>query len=72
MSTVHRILLTAFARSDRRVAARAAGGRPAAGRPVAGRLRAGDSGAATRHSLGHDILTCTPWAGLYVEGPDAS
>jgi len=55
MSTVHRILLTAFARP---------------GRTVAGR-RAGDTGATTRQSMGHDVLTCTPWAGLYVEGPDA-
>ncbi|MET3936784.1 hypothetical protein [Arthrobacter sp. OAP107] len=62
MSTVHRILLIAFARSSR----------PVAGRAAAGRRRAGDSGAATRQSLGHDVLTCTPWAGLYVEGPDAS
>ena len=62
MSTVHRILLTAFARSDR----------PVAGRAVAGRRRAGDSGATAQQSLGHDVLTCTPWAGLYVEGTDAS
>lgn len=57
MSTVHRILLIAFARS---------------GRPLGGRRRAGDVGAATRQSMGSEALTCTPWAGLYAEGPDAS
>ncbi|MFP3461871.1 hypothetical protein R5O87_13555 [Arthrobacter globiformis] len=62
MSTVHRILLIAFAR-------------PATGPTVGGRRRAGAAGAAgaaIRQSMGPDVLTCTPWAGLYVEGPDAS
>jgi hypothetical protein len=62
MSTVHRILLIAFIRS----------GHAVAGRPIAGRWRTGDGGAAARQSLGSDVLTCTPWAGLYIEGPDAS
>lgn len=61
MSTVHRILLIAFASSDRRMG----------GRTVAGLRQAGDAGATARQSMGHDVLTCTPWAGLYVEGPDA-
>lgn len=62
MSTVHRILLIAFARSDR----------PVAGRTIAGRNRTGDmGGAATRQSMGSEVLTCAPWAGLCVEGPDA-
>jgi hypothetical protein len=59
MSTVHRILLIAFALS-------------ATGRTVAGRRGAGDAGATIRQSIGPDVLTCTPWAGLYVEGPGAS
>ena len=57
MSTVHRILLTAFARS---------------GRPVTGRRREAGTGAASRQSIGSEVLTCTPWAGLYVEGRAAS
>ncbi|MFC7847373.1 hypothetical protein ACFUTU_02740 [Arthrobacter sp. NPDC057388] len=59
MSTVHRIL-TAFARSGRPLS----GGRRAAG-VDAGR-------GAGRQTAGSDVLTCTPWAGLYVEGPAAS
>ncbi|MFE4837852.1 hypothetical protein ACFRAU_24605 [Arthrobacter sp. NPDC056691] len=60
MSTVHRILLIAFARS-------------VAGRTVAGRRRAGAmGGAAIRQSMGSEVLTCAPWAGLCVEGPDAA
>jgi hypothetical protein len=57
MSTVHRILLSAFARSAR---------------PLAGRRLAGNVGAMAQQSTGSDVLTCTPWAGLYVEGPGAS
>jgi hypothetical protein len=57
MSTVHRILLTAFSRS---------------GRPVAGGRRAAGVGATARQRVGSEVLTCTPWAGLYVEGPAAS
>lgn len=57
MRTVHRILLIAFTRSDR---------------PIAARRRAGYAGAASRQSLGSEVLTCTPWAGLYVEGPGVS
>ena len=57
MSIFHRILLIAFARSDR---------------PIAGRRRAGDVGATSQQTLGSEVLTCTPWAGLYAEGPDAS
>jgi hypothetical protein len=53
MSTVHRILLIAFALSDR---------------PFAGCRRAGDAVGAPRPSLGSEALTCAPWAGLYVEG----
>jgi len=25
-----------------------------------------------QQSTGSDVLTCTPWAGLYAEGPGAS
>lgn len=57
MSIFHRILLIAFARSDR---------------PIAGRRRAGNVGAASRQTPGSEVLTCTPWAGLYAERPDAS
>ena len=61
MSTVHRILLTALGRS---------------GRPVTGRGRAAGVGAGTGEgspqSMGSDVLTCAPWAGLYVEGLAAS
>jgi hypothetical protein len=57
MSTVHRILLSAFSRS---------------GRPVAGGRSAAGVGATARQPMGPEVLTCTPWAGLYVEGPAAS
>lgn len=57
MSTVHRILLITFARS---------------GRPVTDRRRVAGVGAASRQSIASGVLTCTPWAGLYVEGPAAS
>ncbi|MFE4542835.1 hypothetical protein [Arthrobacter sp. NPDC056727] len=57
MSTVHRILLIAFTRS---------------GHSLAGRRRAGGAGVTARPSMGSEVLTCTPWAGLYVEGPGAS
>ncbi|WP_180987350.1 hypothetical protein [Arthrobacter sp. AFG20] len=57
MSTFHRILLIAFARSDR---------------PTAGRRLAGKVSPTAQQSMGSDVLTCTPWAGLYVEGPTAS
>ncbi len=57
MSTVHRILLSAFARSDR---------------PVSGRRPAGNGSPTAQQSTGSDVLSCTPWAGLYVEGPGAS
>lgn len=55
MSTVQRILLTALARS----------GRPAAG----GRTATGAT--AGRQSIGSEVLTCTPWAGLDFEDPAA-
>lgn len=61
MGTVHRILLTAFARS----------GRPAAGRRRAAGAGAG-AGTASRQSMGSDVVTCAAWAGLYVEGPASS
>ncbi|WP_353710554.1 hypothetical protein [Arthrobacter sp. K5] len=57
MSTVHRILLSAFARSAR---------------PIAGRRLAGNVSPMAQQSMGSDVLTCTPWAGLYVEGHNAS
>ncbi|GAB13133.1 hypothetical protein ARGLB_036_00290 [Arthrobacter globiformis NBRC 12137] len=57
MSTVHRLLLSAFARSARR---------------IAGRRLAGNVSPIAQPSMGSDVLTCTPWAGLYVEGRIAS
>jgi hypothetical protein len=57
MSIVHRILLSTFARSNR---------------STAGRRRAADVCAAGPQSQDCEVLTCTPWAGLYVEGPCAS
>jgi hypothetical protein len=57
MSTVYRILLSTFSRS---------------GRPVASGRRAAGVGATARQPMGPEVLTCTPWAGLYAEGPAAS
>ncbi|HKS00627.1 MAG TPA: hypothetical protein VJS86_03055 [Arthrobacter sp.] len=59
MSTVHRILLSALGRSGRPVTGRAAG------------VGAG-TGEGSPQSMGSAVLTCAPWAGLYVEGLAAS
>lgn len=56
MSTVHRILASAFGHSRRQ---------------NPGRHQDVDLGAVTRQFVGSDVLTCTPWAGLYFEGQGA-
>jgi hypothetical protein len=52
MGTFHRILAIVFGRSRS---------------PVPSSYQAGKLGAACRQVVGSDVLTCTAWAGLYVE-----
>lgn len=55
MRTFHRILAIVFGRSRS---------------PIASSHLAGNLGAVCRQVVGSDVLTCTAWAGLYVEDMD--